>query len=77
MFLDEDAYYQIEEDGYIDISKKKANKPTTFKDKLQNAYSNRTSSFTYQGKIFYYIGKIKHFSFKTQKIPYRNYNVNE
>lgn len=53
MFLDEDAYYQIEEDGYIDISKKKANKPTTFKDKLQNAYSNRTSSFTYQGKIFY------------------------
>lgn len=53
MFLDEDAYYQIEEDGYRDIAKKKANKPITFSDKLQDAYSSRTSSFTYQGKTFY------------------------
>lgn len=53
MFLDEDAYYKIEEDGYKDIRRKKATKPITFKDVLQDAYNNRTSSFTYQGKTFY------------------------
>ena len=53
MFLSNDAYYQIEEDGYRDIITKKADKPITFGDKLQDAYSNRTSSFTYQGKTFY------------------------
>lgn len=53
MFLNEDAYYKIEEDGYKDIRKKKATKPITFRDVLQDAYNNRTSSFTYQGKTFY------------------------
>ena len=53
MFLNEDAYYKIEEDGYKSIRKKKAAKPITFRDRLQNAYNNRTSSFPYQGKTFY------------------------
>ena len=53
MFLDEDAYYEIEEDGYRDIRKIKASKPITFRDKLQEAYNNRNSSFLYQGKTFY------------------------
>ena len=53
MFLNEDAYYQTEEDGYKDIIKKKASKPVTFEDKLRDAYNNKTSSFIYQGKIFY------------------------
>ena len=53
MFLNEDAYYQTEEDGYKDIIKKKASKPVTFEDKLRDAYNNKTSSFIYQGKTFY------------------------
>ena len=53
MFLNEDAYYKIEEDGYKDIIKKKAIKPITFEDALQNAYNNETSSFPYQGTTFY------------------------
>lgn len=53
MFLNEDAYYKIEEDGYKDIRKKEATKPITFRDVLQDTYNNRTSSFTYQGKTFY------------------------
>lgn len=53
MFLVEDAYYQVEKDGYRVIEKKDANKPITFEDRLREAYSNRTSSFTYQGKTFY------------------------
>lgn len=53
MFLNEDAYYKIEEDGYQDIRKKEANKPVTFRDALHDAYNNRTPSFLYQGKTFY------------------------
>ena len=53
MFLNENAYYKIEKDGYKDIIKTKATKPMTFRDVLQDAYNNRTSSFTYQGKTFY------------------------
>ena len=53
MFLNEDAYYQIEEDGYRNIEVKKADKPRTFRDKLQDAYNNRTSLFTYRDKTFY------------------------
>lgn len=53
MFLNEDAYYKIEEDGYKDIRKKKAAKPITFSDRLQDAYNNKISSFIYQGKTFY------------------------
>ncbi len=53
MFLNEDAYYQIEEDGFKDIRKKEAKKPVTFKDKLKEAYCNRSSSFSYQNKNYY------------------------
>lgn len=53
MFLDEDAYYKIEENGYKDIRKREATKPITFRNALQDAYNNKTSSFTYQGKTFY------------------------
>lgn len=42
---DEDAYYTIEEDGYRDIEKKKATKPITFSEVLQDAYNNKNSSF--------------------------------
>ena len=53
MFLDEDAHYEIDEDGYREIRKKKASKPQTFRDMLQEAYNNRHSSFIYQNKSFY------------------------
>ena len=53
MFLDQDAYYQIEEDGYKDIIKKKAVNPITFSDRLKAAYISKTSSFIYRGKTFY------------------------
>lgn len=53
MFLDQDAYYEIAKDGYQDIRRKKATKPMTFRDVLQEAYNNKTSSFLYQGKTFY------------------------
>ena len=53
MFLDEYAYYEIEEDGYKHIRKKEASRPPTFRDRLQEAYNNRHSFFLYQGKTFY------------------------
>lgn len=53
MFLDEYAYYEIEDDGYKHIKKKEASRPQTFRDRLQEAYNNRHSSFLYQGKTFY------------------------
>lgn len=53
MFLDEDVYYKIEENGYKDIRRREATKPITFIDVLQDSYNNKTSSFTYQGKTFY------------------------
>lgn len=53
MFLNDDAYYEIEEDGYKDIRTKQAIKPLTFSDRLQEAYNNRQSSLFYQGKTFY------------------------
>ena len=53
MFLDEDAYYEIEADGYKDIRKREAKKPITFKEKLQEAYNNRNNSFSYQNKEYY------------------------
>ena len=53
MFLNEEAYYATEENDYTDIIKKKATKPITFKDRLQEAYNNRQSSFKYRDKTFY------------------------
>lgn len=53
MFLDEEAYYMIEDSGFKSILKKKADKPITFNEKLQDAYNNKSSTFTYQGKTFY------------------------
>lgn len=53
MFLNEDAYYEIEENGYKGIRKKEAKKPITFKERLQDTYNNKINSFSYQNKNYY------------------------
>ena len=53
MYLDEDAFYDIDENGYKEIIKKQAKKPITFNDKLKEAFNNRKSNFLYQNKDFY------------------------
>ena len=52
MFLNLDAYEVEDEYGtYIDT--KKAKKPMTFNDKLEEAYNNKKSSFIYNNKMYY------------------------
>jgi len=48
-----EEYLEYKQKYEQDIIKTKATKPMTFRDVLQDAYNNRTSSFTYQGKTFY------------------------
>ena len=52
MYLDEDAYYKVEEDGYVDIIKKEAQKPKTFTELLKENYINQNQSFKYNNKTF-------------------------
>jgi hypothetical protein len=53
IFLNQDAYYVIEEDGYKDIRMREATKPLTFNDILREAYKKQKSSFIYNNKTFY------------------------
>ena len=53
MYLNQDAYYNTCEDGYIDIIRKEAPKPRTFTDLLEDAYKNKLNSFEYNNKTFH------------------------
>ena len=52
MFLSQEAFYKIEDDGYVDIIKKDACKPKTFEDLIQENYKNKKQSFIYNNKNF-------------------------
>lgn len=53
MFLFEDAFYEVEEDGYKSIIKREASKPKTLQISVEEAIKNRSNSFLYNNKVFY------------------------
>lgn len=53
MFLDQDAFYITDKNGYEDIIKKESKRPITFSDKVQKSYENKKTSFVYNNKTFY------------------------